>query len=616
MPTFREIDEPDDDDLEDIENPFHKRPITIEEQDEILRMLSKKHSIGPIRPSETEPKSEVELGEDGQEHPLCKNYGVSEQEPIGETSGYAVKMYTPIFNGLRFDTVEELIEMIRESAPEFFSRKDSKRLLSDVRVHFELYNEFSARKFIPRGAIAAIAKSTGKSPTVIKRWVREGAMPKFYYFVDRVSKDTRIERVEALLASLNGITDMESMEKRYVTLYFNEEYSDRRIGAKETEYCIKFFKFLKEYASGGSLVDIYKKLKIGHGTGQAWLNGTGLPSKLKYAAQIPSEQPRKGWKWLPLKLDHLKNLPEQFTQVPVEINSLRNLTDILKQLTPLKEENEHLLADLGEFHSFMYLLGLLVSDGSFAYDTSYSASLILFASKKYSWSKDLGNAFCDAVRRLGFFVERKSDDIRVKYGKLVECRKWESTASPFLMWMKKALLGLSASEKKKELPISSDWILKLPRSLRASFIQGLADGDGYASIRAFVTAIATKTNMQFINDLLASVGISSTIKNTKVLIKQHSEILKAGKLPLFRFATGRQKRLEDLSEVIRNLDRGHGRVPAEHLRIIDKLQKQDYTPGQIAEILWYKHGIPRSTSSIERIIQRKKKKRKRIEETE
>ena len=207
----------------------------------------------------------------------------------------------------------------------------------------------------------------------------------------------------------------------------------------------------------------------------------------------------------------------------------------------------------------------------------------------------------------GFSVERHSDDIRVKYGKLIESRVWRSTASPFFMWMKKALLGLSAIEKKKEVPIKSDWILKMPPSLRVAFIQGLADGDGYASIRAFVTAIATKTNKQFINDLLASVGISSTIKNTKVLIKQHSEILKAGKLPLFRFATGCQKRLEDLSEVIRNLDRGHGRVPAEHLRIIDELQKQGYTPGQIAEILWYKHGIPRSTSSIERIIQRKKK---------
>ncbi|MHA1881907.1 MAG: hypothetical protein ACTSUO_02550 [Candidatus Thorarchaeota archaeon] len=631
MPTFREIDEPDDD-LEDIESPFHKRPITIEERDEILRMLSKKHSIGSIRPGKTGPKSEVEIGEDTlsselgskkdqsevkkrefneediQEHLLCKTDGVSEQEPIGETSGYTIEMYTPIFNGVKFDTVEELKEMVRESAPEFFSRKDSKRLLKDVRIHLELYNELSAKKFIPRGEIAAIAKRTGKSPTVIKRWLREGAMPQFYYLIVRVSKDSRIERIQVLLASLNGITDMESMDKRYATLYFNQEYSNRKFDAKENEYCIKFFKFLEEYSSGGSLVDICRKLKVGRNTVQEWFAGSQLPDKLKYAALIPVESPREGWKWLPMKLDSLKNIPEQFIQVPLEIDSLRALADILKQLIPLKEENEHLLEGLGEFHSFMYLLGLLASDGSFVYDTPYSAALKLWASKKYSWSKDLGNAFCDAVRRLGFSVEQHSDDIRIRDGKQFVFQQWRSEASPFHMWMKQALFGLSASEKKKEEPISSDWILKMPSSLRVAFIQGLADGDGHASIRAFDTGIATKTNKRFIQDLLASLNIHSRDGTTKVLIDRYSEILKAEKLPLFRFATGRQKKLEDLTEIIRKLDKGHGRVPTEHLRIIEELNRQGYTPGQITEILWYKYGIARSMSSVDGIIRRKEKK--------
>ena len=90
--------------------------------------------------------------------------------------------------------------------------------------------------------------------------------------------------------------------------------------------------------------------------------------------------------------------------------------------------------------------------------------------------------------------------------------------------------------------------------------------------------------------------------------------MKAEKLPLFRFAISRQKKLEDLSEIIRNLNRGHGKVPDEHLRIIEDLHKQGYTPGQITEELWYKYGIPRSTSSVEKIVQRIKKKQKRIED--
>lgn len=259
--------------------------------------------------------------------------------------------------------------------------------------------------------------------------------------------------------------------------------------------------------------------------------------------------------------------------------------------------------------AFMYLLGLMVSDGGFKSDVDYSARAELFVSKKYSWGSMLGNGFCYTLGKVGLSAKRDSDQEKIREnGNIIVFRKYSSEASPLLMWMKKALLGLDVSEIKKEVAIKADWILEMPYDWKVAFIQGLADGDGYASIPRFDTAITTTTNEEFFVKLLLAVGIESTIDDNRARIKRYSEILKARELPLFRFAGGRQEILDTMCKIIKLRPRERQPVPEDEKKIVMKLYRTGLTPGKITEKLWHEHGLARTTGMIDALIRRENKK--------
>ncbi|OLS30950.1 MAG: hypothetical protein ThorAB25_06690 [Candidatus Thorarchaeota archaeon AB_25] len=254
----------------------------------------------------------------------------------------------------------------------------------------------------------------------------------------------------------------------------------------------------------------------------------------------------------------------------------------------------------------MYLLGLIVSDGGFDSDSDLSARVVLYASKKYRWSLRLGQAFSYAMGRIGMKVEKRADQTKVRDGKTTVFNVWGSQASPLLRWVKEVLFSLGPSLMKKQSPIDADWILNLPHDYRVAFLQGLADGDGYASIRSFNAGIATLTNHTFLNELLNTFNIFPTVEKTKVRIGRYDDIVKASKLPLFKHTKGRQERLEELSKLIGLLDRSYGRVPKEEIEIIMEMHDQGMSCGEITESLWVNHGIARSRRSVEGIIKRRK----------
>ncbi len=203
-------------------------------------------------------------------------------------------------------------------------------------------------------------------------------------------------------------------------------------------------------------------------------------------------------------------------------------------------------------------------------------------------------------------VERRADSTKVRDGKTIVCNVWGSQASPLLRWVKEVLLGLGPSSSKKATPIDAEWILNMPREYRVAFLQGLADGDGYASIKTFRVGIATKTNQEFIRYLFSTFEIQSKMETTKVVVKKHEDILRANSLPLFRHATSRKKNHDELCKIIGLLDRSRGKVPERELKIILKLHKRGLSCGEITESLWFDHGIARSRASIEGIVHRRK----------
>ncbi len=537
----------------------------------------------------------------------------STQKESAESRVYPINMWTPELDGVRIESYDHLVELLRSRSPAFFKRKDADKLLKSAKLHIELYQEYGARTHLERGEVAKLSKILKKSPTTLKRYLREGVMPKVYYWSNKVPSGEKERKLEALLARLNGVTTEKEYDKRFSTLYFSDKMSTTADHQQKDEFAQKFFTFLSEYMKSGLLVDLAKRLKIGKSTINAWFDGTQLPTRIAYTALIPQQEPRHGSKWLPKKLNTKTNLPEDFIQVPLEIQSPQDLLDVLNQILPLNSKAmkayEKELGEMSQEIAFMYLLGLMVSDGSFRSDVDYSASANLFVSKKYSWGTTLGKGFCYTMGRIGLSAKRDTDQEKVRgNGKVDVFQVYNSEASPVLMWMKKALLGLEASETKKDVAIKADWILNMPHEWRVAFIQGLADGDGYASIPKFAAGIATTTNEEFFAKLLSSVGIESTAGYDRVLIRKYDEILKARELPLFRFASGRQQILNNICKIIKQKPKSRHRIPEDEKRLVMELYRDGFTPGEIAEKLWYEHGLARTTAMIYTLIRRENKK--------
>jgi hypothetical protein len=172
-----------------------------------------------------------------------------------------------------------------------------------------------------------------------------------------------------------------------------------------------------------------------------------------------------------------------------------------------------------------------------------------------------------------------------------------------------ALLKVSERSKNMIRITKSRSRVKLSKTtscVGVAFLQGLADGDGYASIRSFNAGIATLTNHTFLNELLNTFNIFPTVEKSKVRIGRYDDIVNASKLPLFKHAKRRQEQLEELSKLIGLLDRSYGKVPREEIDIIMEMHGRGMTCGEITESLWVNHGIARSRRSVEGIIKRRK----------
>ncbi len=528
-------------------------------------------------------------------------------------SKYPINMWTPEIDGESIESYDHFLETVKSRSPGFFERSDASKLLASARLHIDLYQEYHDREFLEQGEVAEISRKLEKNPTTLKRYLREGVMPRIYYWLNMVPSDERERKLDSLISRLNGVTTNEEYDRRFNNLYFFDEMTASPNHMEYDEFARKFLSFISDYSDSGLLVDIAKRLGIGKSTIGAWFDGTQLPTRIAYAALIPHEDPREGHKWLPMKLNHITNLPENFIQVPLEISSPQGILDVLEQITPLKsefmEDYEKVYGELPRPTAFMYHLGLMVSDGTFKSDVEYSAKAVLFVSKKYSWGSTLGKGFCYTAGRIGLSAERKTDQEKVREnGKIDKFKVYSSEASPILMWMKKALLGLESSEIKKNVPIKADWILNVPYDWRVAIIQGLADGDGYASVPRFDTAITTTTNEEFFARLLSSVGIQATTSDNRARVKQQDEILKARELPLFRFASGRQESLDNLCKIIKLKPKRRYRVPEDEKKLVMELYRTGLKPGKIIEKLWHDYGLARTTAMIYTLIRRETKK--------
>lgn len=308
------------------------------------------------------------------------------------------------------------------------------------------------------------------------------------------------------------------------------------------------------------------------------MNGT-ITTLLNLLQQFPQGNPKDDYKWLPTSIAN--NIYSNYLEVPENISSYHDLAQVVGQ------------ANL-DLVDFMYLLGFTLADGYVQRTSKTSFSLRSTLSTVYDWSIDILENLSQSLSPLAHSTihntERNPNDI-LEF----------SNSSPLFVWIREVVFGLKPLEKKTYSEFNGDWILRAPEDLRIAFLQGIADGDGYASVIAQRIGLGSIRNAKFIHQLLATLGIKSYLRKKGVETIQHDSIFKAASLPIFRHANDKTEALNELCEMLRDRPRRKA-VSSDEIKIIVALAKKGLSKYRVAYHLWKKYRISRSPATIGRII--------------
>ena len=531
------------------------------------------------------------------------------------TLTYGINIAIPRVRGVKIESVHQLKEILEYKFPNSSERSDLPSLLDAVEVHIELIRKYGNEEHLSPETVHTLQEQTGFSRDTIRRWLFEGKRPKIYSILDRaLTIDEANEKLDEMHSKLRGVTSMKELDRRFWSSYLRERILGLPSYEKARKTSRQFFSFLKALPGGGSSSDIAREAGLRKKDMRNWFGPGAIPSLVLMASCIPVELPEQGRAWLPFKVTPGGlGKPERFIQVPFEITSPQDLLDVLKQIpslrTPEMDEYEKQFGAMSKHFAFMYILGVIVSDGWFSsHGVHTSACVSLKASKTYHWSKDFGRGFSYALAKVGISSMRDKDGVtRHENGKTVEFRSWRSIQTPFLMWMKDSLLGLRSSTPKSRIPIQADWILRMPHDWRVAFLQGVSDGDGWANITEPNAGITSMVNKDFLIRLLTSLGVEASRSTTNVLIRKKDAVRRVAGLSMFRHAAGRQERLTQIVVMLDSVKRR--RISEEELKTIMALHKQHFSSGQIAKELLSKFGIFRRSGTIRSAIKRNSKKK-------
>ncbi len=545
----------------------------------------------------------------------------------GQRGTYQINITIPVINGIKIHSYEQFLEIFNQEKPELLHRKDIKKLLHYCKVFLNLVQELEGKTEIHSYDISSISKRTRLSKTTIREWLTKGFVPRLLFLVnfippnqsERRPRISNLDRINKLEVQMNGILTMEILLNRLETLYIRHEL---KISEKSIKDASDFFLVSNAIRHGGiSIEQIANMCNLPESKVKSILNRRKPPRLVSLLSSILTEDLELGWKWIPLEITG--NRMRKFIKVPLKIESPNDLKQVLDQMKPhrtaRKNRLEKQFGNVNNVHSFLYYLGLTISDGNF--DTSKkgvhaSARMKLKLAKKYKWSITAGQAYCHALERIGFRTRKGKDALTVRDdGSSSLMHVWSSVTSPFFIWVKRILLGLKPSETKNNNRINLDWILKMPHSWRVSLLQGISDGDASASYQGQFLQVHTYTNQESYKRLLTSLGIKSYSSTNYVGIGEKKSIRLAEQLPMFRHASSRQK---NISKLLRMLDsHDWSRITPEEEEFIHSLHKQGYRVGIIIEKLWNKFGRTRRRNTIYEVIKRnlgKYQSKKKVEE--
>jgi hypothetical protein len=537
-------------------------------------------------------------------HVLAKTGKLKSSERYRSHLGsvFKTKIRLPRLKGKILRSFREFRRLVDREYPWLKERPDYEYLVQTVREFFEVARQFKDREHFTRDEVVGFTKSFQVSVEAAMEWLKGNSFPMVFDMLERSLSvaEARVE-LQKILAELNCVSSWNELGRRLRTLYVLEDIKGLASYDADTKHAKRFFRYLDALARGGLLTDIAERAGIDLSDARRFRHQKGFPRLVNIARAIPAEKPRRGYRWIPLWTDKRGRMRD-FIQVPVTIRSIKDILRVIGQLKPRRgkamRDWRKRFGDLDPLDAFMYLLGAIVSDGTVGRKEGISTRLGISLSKRYPWSESFGELFCYCLHLIGIESKREKD---TKDEDGNEKTNWMSRHSPLSIWLLRTALGLRRSVAKSKQSIKADWILKMPDCDRLSFLQGITDGDGYASVRGLSAGIATSTNKRFIQNLLASFGIESSSYSNGVVFGKKESLQNASRLPLFRAASGRQFRLEEITCMIDSMD--WTPISAEERTLIWSLHSEGYTASEISSILWETLERARRNPTIRKVIQ-------------
>jgi hypothetical protein len=540
-------------------------------------------------------------------HVLAKTgkLGPSKRYSHHRSSTHRVKIRPIKVRGKEVHSYSEFKRLVDRDFPWLRERSDYDRLLHVVRVYFLARRKFGSLKYVVRDEVVEFAETHDVSYQTVTDWLVGKSLPMVIEMLKRALSVSEAKReLNSILKKLNGVVSLREYKKRMKSFFLLEALKTRPNYKKDYELVLEFFRFLKALKKGGLFYDITKRggLRLG-ATRQRHLYHR-FPRLIGIARSIPKSPPKRGYRWIPLRINK-RGLPEKYIEVPLKIRRMSDLTSVIDKLASLKGKRmkdwTKRFGLIPRMTAFMYLLGALVSDGSFGRRNGISTRISISLSTKYPWSETFGEAFCYCLGIFGIKTNRtKNSTTKNKAGEDIEKMNWSSSSSPILLWIRSSLLGLRLDAPKQDQPIQADWISQIPQELIVPFLQGVADGDGYASVRSLNAGIGTKHNKEFFQALLSIFGIDSRDGGTGIEIARTKSLRTAAELPLFRYADGRQFRLNTVIEMIASMK--WTKVSNEEREKILEYHRRGINANQIVPLLWTEFGKARRSGTIQKVI--------------
>jgi len=288
---------------------------------------------------------------------------------------------------------------------------------------------------------------------------------------------------------------------------------------------------------------ISEKSNISKSTIEKWIFNYNRPFVAQLYEHYKELKNSQDKKWVSINSTRGGLFTGPWIRVPTKIKSFKDIEEVLLQIQELKEYNEknigfnYALKRENKFVLFAYLLGFLIGDAAklgVKRKNRINRRITVMLSKGYKTNLRLGNFVSLCVNSIGLRMSQSNDCPAGKKNTFAFYR-WLSQSSMLIQWIFRVCLGLNDKEKTTYNKIRAEWIVNTPREFRISFLQGLADSDGFVDLSSKKIGIITHPN----TDLIAKILDSLNVKYRRWLITRTGlwtliiSIKDAYKLPIF-----------------------------------------------------------------------------------